>query len=100
MIAALWKSHASRVVTTFLFLLGVTLFDLQSIVTQRDLLDIKFLSRSFIARTTWRTAQPQVAQPLPMLLTDPTLYQQPLKAHAASPLAAVARDNSSLQVGC
>eukprot|EP00775_Hariotina_reticulata_P001812 gene1812-2145_t len=69
----------------------------ESIVTQRDLLDIKFLSRSFIARTTWRTAQPQVAQPLPMLLTDPTLYQQPLKAHAASPLAAVARDNSSLQ---
>jgi hypothetical protein len=71
----------------------------QSIVTQRDLLDIKFVSRSAIAKTTWRTAQPQVAQPLPMLLTDPTLYQQSLTAHAASPLASVARDNSSLQVG-
>jgi len=71
----------------------------QAIVTQRDLLDIKFVSRSAIAKTTWRIAQPQVAQPLPMLLTDPTLYQQSLTTHAASPLASVARDNSSLQVG-
>lgn len=69
-------------------------------MTTRDLLDVKFVSRSAIGKDTWRSATPRVAAAVPMELGDPDLYLAPLKAHAAAPLAEMTRTNRSLQVCC
>jgi hypothetical protein len=71
---------------------------MQSVLTNGDLLDLKFMSRSAIAKDTWRSARQQLAPPLPMKLADPSLYSAPLKAHSAAPLTALARSDAALQV--
>uniref|UniRef100_A0A383WJF9 Protein kinase domain-containing protein n=1 Tax=Tetradesmus obliquus TaxID=3088 RepID=A0A383WJF9_TETOB len=74
---------------------GITVWE--SVYTNRDLLDIKFMSRSAIAKDTWRSARQQLAPALPMKLSDPSLYSAPLKAHSAAPLTALARTDAALQ---
>jgi hypothetical protein len=71
----------------------------QAVFTNRDLFDIKFMSRSAISRDTWRSARQQLAPALPMKLSDPSLYSAPLKAHSAAPLTALAQTDEALQVG-
>jgi hypothetical protein len=79
-------------------LCDVLFLTLQSVLTNGDLLDLKFVSRSAIAKDTWRSARQQLAPLLPMKLTDPSLYSAPMKAHSAAPLTALARSDAALQV--
>ena len=70
----------------------------QSVVYQRRLLDLKFVSRASIVKDTWRTSTPVVFPQLPDNVDDPGLYQTGLKAHSAAPLASLAGNDQQLQV--